>query len=223
MNSAQREIIPDASIRYLAPFFVFLCLGQLQVYGDSKSVFWLYGVKVFLTALVFISLFRGHWRELEGKFDWQAVGVGVVCLIIWLLPYTLLNPTNEIAIYNPTVFQDNAVILSAIAVRLAGACLMVPIIEELLWRSFLMRILINQDFLKVSIGTYTHFSFWFTATTFALMHHPRDWMAAMLVAAIYGYYLVRTKNLIGCIVAHGTTNLGLGLYAMIYGRWELWN
>jgi membrane protease YdiL (CAAX protease family) len=39
---------------------------------------------------------------------------------------------------------------------------------------------------------------------------------------LYGLYLVKTKNLIGCIIAHATTNLGLAIYVVYTQKWYFW-
>ena len=223
MNTGSNETIRRPFTRYVLPFIVFVSLGKLQTLGGAESVFWLYSLKISFTAFLFFFLFRGHWEEIQGKFEWPAVWLGVFCLIVWLLPYLLIHHESEIAVFNPNNIENKSFALLAISIRLIGACLVVPVIEEIIWRSFLMRFFVSQYFLNISLGTYTHFSFWLTAATFAVMHHPRDWLAAVIVAALYGYYLVRTKNLVGCMVAHGTTNLGLGLYVIIFERWTLWN
>jgi uncharacterized protein len=42
-----------------------------------------------------------------------------------------------------------------------------PVVEELFWRAWLMRWLINSDFRKVPLGTYAPLAFWITAILFA--------------------------------------------------------
>jgi len=106
--------------------------------------------------------------------------------------------------------------------RVTGACLVVPVMEELLWRSFLMRWLINKDFLGVSLGTYTHISFWITVFCFVSVHRPWEWGVTLVAGILYGAYLVRTKNLVGCVIAHAVTNLGLAVYVVYSGSWFYW-
>ena len=47
--------------------------------------------------------------------------------------------------------------------RIFGSVLLVPVLEELFWRGWLMRWLIRPDFEAVRLGTYTRYSFWVTA------------------------------------------------------------
>ena len=76
---------------------------------------------------------------------------------------------------------------------------LVPVLEELFWRGWLMRWLIRPDFEAVRLGTYTHYSFWVTAALFAAEHGPY-WDVGLLAGIIYNWWMVRTGRLADCIV-----------------------
>lgn len=105
------------------------------------------------------------------------------------------------------------------APRLAGIALVVPVMEELFWRGFLMRWLIREDFESVPLGTYRPFSFWATTVLFASVHGA-EWLLGLVVGTIYGAWFVRTKSLGSIMVAHGTTNFLLALYCLGSGDWH---
>ena len=104
--------------------------------------------------------------------------------------------------------------------RLVGAAVVVPIMEELFWGSFLMRYLINTDFRSVPMGAFTWFSFMGVAILFGLEHHRV--IGGIIAGVIYGLLLIRQKKLKGVILAHGITNLGLGIYVLLTGNWMFW-
>ena len=83
-----------------------------------------------------------------------------------------------------------------------------------------MRYLINPDFRSISIGTFTWLSFTGTAILFGLEHHRI--IAGVIAGLLYGLLLVHQKNLKGVIIAHGVTNLGLGIYVVTTGSWMFW-
>ncbi len=207
--------------RYLAPFFILIFLSGWQGPAGGRQVFWMYGAKTVVALLVFIYFFKGHWHEIEGRFDVRAVFVGLAVLVIWLVSCAFFRVPSTAA-YDPAAFDSNAKMILAVAVRLFGSFTVVPLIEELVWRSFLMRFLVKNDFLSVPLGTYTPVSFWIGTLTFALAHPMWQWPAALLTGIIYGFYLVKTKNLAGCILAHAVTNFGLGIYIIITRDWGLW-
>ena len=113
-----------------------------------------------------------------------------------------------------------AVAWALIAVRFIGAAMVVPILEELFWRSFLLRYIINPDFKQVALGTFSWFSFVAVVILFGLEHHRL--IQGMIAGAIYTALVVRQKSLRGCIVAHGVTNLGLGIYVLATQSWAFW-
>ena len=68
------------------------------------------------------------------------------------LPEKLFPQLGGDAAFNPYSFNWHpAVVWALIAVRLIGAVIVVPVMEELFWRSFLLRYIINSDFAKIAI------------------------------------------------------------------------
>jgi len=44
-----------------------------------------------------------------------------------------------------------------------------------------------------------------------------------LIAGIaYNWWLVRTRNLADCILAHAVTNLALAIYVIFSDQWQYW-
>jgi CAAX prenyl protease-like protein len=108
-----------------------------------------------------------------------------------------------------------------LTLRMVRAVVIVPIIEELFWRAWMMRWIIEQDFRSVPMGTYTLQSFWIVAVLFASEHGPY-WDVGLIAGVVYNWWLVRTKNLGDTILAHALTNFLLGAYVIGTGKWEYW-
>jgi CAAX prenyl protease-like protein len=106
------------------------------------------------------------------------------------------------------------------AIRLFGAVIVVPVMEELFWRSFLIRYLVTPTFTMVPLGTFTPLSFGATVVLFGLEHHL--WLAGMLAGAAYNLILYKTRRLWPCILAHALTNLLLGIHVLRTGEWHWW-
>ena len=98
---------------------------------------------------------------------------------------------------------------------------MVPEAEELFWRAWLMRWLIDSDFQKIKLGTYAPMAFWVTALLFGAEHGP-SWDVGLLTGIIYNGWMVRTKSLGDCVLVHAVTNLLMSLYVIQYGQWQYW-
>ena len=107
-----------------------------------------------------------------------------------------------------------------IVLRVCSAVVLIPIIEEIFWRSYLMRRLDQFDFYNLPAAAVSWFSIVVTSFVFALAH--RELLAAFITGIIYAYLYRRTGKLWTAIVAHGTTNLLLAAYVLKTGSYEYW-
>ena len=154
--------------------------------------------------------------------DWLvAVSFGLIVLVIWIVPESYLPQLGGPSGFNPYAFGwSQTAVYGLIAVRLIGAAVVVPVMEELFWRSFILRYLINPDFRNVPLGAFSWFSFVGVAIMFGLEHHRV--VVGIIAGIIYNLLLIRRKKLRGCILAHGVTNLGLGIYVLLTENWLFW-
>ncbi len=154
--------------------------------------------------------------------------VGLFVFVLWIGP-DLLFPgyrrhwlfTNWItgsAGRNSRELQGQAAVLVLRAVRSAG---IVPIVEELFWRAWMMRWLIAPDFRAVRLGAYTAQSFWIVAFLFA-SEHGSYWDVGLAAGIVYNWWMVRTRSLGDLILAHAVTNACLSAYVVMAGKWEYW-
>jgi uncharacterized protein len=114
--------------------------------------------------------------------------------------------------------QTRPVIL---ALRTFRAVILVPILEELFWRAWLMRWIISPDFEKVPLGKYVPMSFWVVAVLFA-SEHGSYWDVGLLTGVIYNAWMVKSKSLGDLILTHAVTNACLSAYVIVAGKWEYW-
>lgn len=155
--------------------------------------------------------------------------VGIVVFALWVGP-DLLFPeyrhhwllSNSITgAYDPvgTIEANRTPVYMLL--RILVSVLLVPVIEELFWRGFVMRILIKSDFLSVPMGTYAREAFWITAILFAV-EHGAYWDVGLLAGIAYNAWLVRTRSLADTILAHAVTNGLLAVYVIVLGKWVYW-
>jgi len=185
----------------------------------------LYPVKVLAVALV-LCLFRGSYAELSMRDLAKplalmlSVAAGLAVFAFWIrldLPWaTIGKPAG----FDPNIYTDGSVRSAMTVFRLFGAVLVVPVMEELFWRSFLVRFIISHDFSKVPVGHFTWFSFLVSAVLFGLEHNLV--VAGILAGIVYNALLFYTRSLSSCILAHAVTNLALGAYVLTTGRWYFW-
>ena len=97
----------------------------------------------------------------------------------------------------------------------------IPILEELFWRGFLMRWLVNRDFSSVPLGKWSLEAFLIVAVLFASEHGPY-WDVGLLTGMVYNAWMIRTRNLWDCILAHSATNACLAAFVIGWNQWHYW-
>lgn len=188
--------------------------------------------------LVMVGLWLSLPKEQRSKSKphlriWPGIIVGLAGIALWIglceldlersigqfLP-KFLRPGERVG-YNP--FEELSTVGSAwtfIGFRLLGIALVVPIAEELFWRGFLLRWLIDPEWERVPIGEYTFASCMIVTLMFTLAHP--EWLAAATYCLLINGLLYWKRDLWLCIVAHAVSNLALVVYVLNFEQWELW-
>lgn len=193
-------------------------------FGEPPALV-LYPIKALLVGVSLI-LFAPRYSEIR----WQdllrpfptllSVGSGLLIFVLWInldYSFAILGSSSG---FDPALIHSTALRWGLIAARLAGAVLVVPVMEELFWRSFVLRYLIDGDFARVPIGAFTWFSFVAVSLLFGSEHFLL--IAGVMAGIGYNLLLYRTKSIAQCILSHAVTNLSLGLYVLYTGKWFFW-
>jgi CAAX protease family protein len=156
------------------------------------------------------------------------IALGIAVFLIWIGPDLLFGYRHfwlfENFLFGSASSSMPPELRSSLAfrtVRTLGSTVLVPIVEELFWRGWLMRWLIDSRFLMVPLGTYAPWAFWLTALLFASEHGPY-WEVGLAAGILYNWWMVRTHNLADCILAHSVTNGLLSAYILVASRWQYW-
>ncbi len=211
-------------IAYVAPIALFAALTAAEAYVASSAYIGFYLLKMAVVTALLIVL-RAPRQDIRPTVRVlpAAILVGLVVFAEWILidkyiPYPHLGRRTGldpfIALPDPTL---RALFLVA---RFYGLVLLVPVMEELFYRSFLLRWITRPDFAALPIGEFSGAAFAFVAVLFGLSHP--EWLVAILCSCAYGLLLRRTRSLFACIVAHGVTNLALGVYILMFHDWKYW-
>jgi CAAX prenyl protease-like protein len=206
------------ALPFVAPFFLFLVFLAVEGWFPDQH-YALYPFKTLAVGGVIAWFWRSLPRLRPGA-PWSSAGVGVVVVILWIgLDPALVHGGAPSPGRNPFALYPEALAWALFGFRLLGSALVVPVMEELFWRGFLMRWLIRDEFTQVPLGAYRPFSFFATTALFAAEHGPQ-WPLGAIAGLIYGGWFLRTKNLGDVMTAHGTTNLLLALYCLCSGDWH---
>lgn len=205
-------------IRYVAPFAVFIVLTTVQG-SVPDGVAWMYPVKTVLVGLILLALTPSLTPN-KPSHTVVSVFVGLSVFVVWILPEGLYPKLGAAQAFDPTAYFTGVVLYVWIGVRLIGSTVVVSVMEEFFWRGFLLRWIIKPDFEKVAIGTFSWPSFLLTSVLFASEHNR--WLVGLVAGMTYNILLYRTRSLFPCIIAHGLTNLALGIYVLMTGKWGFW-
>ena len=198
-----------------------LLLALPDLFGKMAK-YWVFP----LQTLVCGGLVIAFWRHYEIRLPkgWLfTVAVAVLVLVIWISPQEWLGFSRRTDGFDPNVFPaGSAAYWGTLSLRFLRLVVVVPFLEEIFWRGFLLRYLINEDFEKVPFGSFSWMSFGAVTLFFGLAHFGPDFAAALLTGALYNLVAICTRSLSSCILAHAITNLLLGVYIMTTRQWGFW-
>jgi hypothetical protein len=150
----------------------------------------------------------------------SALGVGLAVFALWIhldAPWMTLG--EAAASFRPLT-ASGEIDWPLVAVRWLGAALLVPLMEELFWRSFLMRWIQRPGFVSVD-PTQVGLRAVLISTFLFVLVHPL-WLAATLAGLAYAWLYIRTGKLWSCVIAHAVTNGALGIWVVYSGQWQFW-
>ncbi len=159
-------------------------------------------------------------RAREHAREWLiAVAVGFAVFFAWIHLDRGWMTLGGGTAFDPTR-ADGTIDWTLAGLRLFGFALVVPVMEELFWRSFVMRWIDARDFLHVDPRRATWRAFVISSALFASEHSL--WLAGLAAGLGYSWVYVRSGNLWMPIVSHAITNGTLGLWILATGNWRYW-
>jgi uncharacterized protein len=212
------------AIPYILPFLTFMAMLAMQQIVAVPV--W---VRFILPMAAILTVSRPLLRKGPSR-PFLSTAIGIAVFVLWVAP-DLISPA-----WHHFFLFDNAVVGHPagntppasksdplfLFYRVIVSVIAVPILEELFWRGWLMRWVIQPDnFEAVPLGAYTPAAFWVVAMLFA-SEHGSFWDVGLLAGIGYNWWMVRTCNLWDCIIAHAVTNGILAAYVVLAGQWQYW-
>jgi uncharacterized protein len=219
-----------SAVARIAPFAVFMALliARSQAPADGAWGFdaqWLYGVSIVAAAAVLAACWR-EYGELarqtlpDARESLLAVAAGALVFVLWInLDAAWMTIGTPSAPFKPPT-ADGTIDGAQVAVRFIGAALLVPLMEELFWRSFLMRWLEQPIFQGVAPQRVGVRAIVLSTFVFTLAHTL--WLAAAIAGLVYALLYVKTGKLWVAVIAHAVTNAALGVWVVMTGHWQFW-
>ena len=204
---------------------------------------WIYPVQT-LVCLGLLLFWRHHYVIRPWRGLGLAILLGVAGIAVWIAPgyihflyggqmtawpgwWEWLGWSDRYEGFDPGLLMDHpAGQAASVMMRFVRMVFIVPFVEELFWRGFLMRYVVAEkrgiDWRLIPFGTHHWMSFWVTTLGVTLIHHTADWPAAFVWGALMYWLAVRTRSLGSCLVMHAVGNLILGIYVLQTQQWGFW-
>ncbi len=233
-------------VPYLAPFMVYLVLLSLEsLFENPFYKLHLYSVRT-VGGLVVAFYFRRYYPPMGKLHFGKCVVFGLGVAYGWVVIHRLVagqyivgegwvteragwygQPLGADAkpddYFDPgAVYGDGPLSWLFLLVRIGGAGTTVPVVEELFWRAFLLRALIDwDDFHEVPLGKFTWVSF-LACSLLSATEHPQ-WEVGILCWMVYNVLFYWTRSILCLIVTHGITNLALYTHVVLREDWVFWS
>lgn len=208
-----------ATAAYLVPFLAILAASFISK-AASGYFEWLYPLR-FIAAAVALWCFRSEYRKLDWRFGWIAPATGTAVLLAWIASALWAHDRTVSPLGSTLAALSPSLRTAWIAFRVGAAVITVPVAEELAFRGYLARRLMNRNFDEVPFSTLTAFSVCLSSIAFGLMHGSH-WFVGILAGLAYAGALKWRGRIGDAIVAHATSNLLLAVWVLARGDWSLW-
>jgi exosortase E/protease (VPEID-CTERM system) len=214
-TSGVRADNPTAA--YLLPFLAVLGGRMLVV-----AVSWPSGPWYLLPALagaVVLWHYRRRFSAIGWTFTWRGVGAGAGVFVLWMFAAHWLLPAAELHSSGAAAPPQGGGLW--LLSRFFASVLIVPVVEELAYRGYLMRRLVGRDFAAVPFEATGMWPLLVSSAVFGAVHGAM-WPAAVGAGLVYGLLVMRTGRLGEAVCAHTVTNALIAAAVLFGDHWELW-
>lgn len=196
----------------------------------------IYLARLLLTCAAVAFVWPGY-REFPLRVNPWSVFVGTVGVVLWVsicrleLENTYLKPIGLGSLlglgqrvgFDPYAhFEGQGIGLTAfILTRMVGLALVVPVIEEFFLRGFVLRVVTEPRWWELPFGQISAAAI-AVGIAYGPLSHPAELVAACAWFSLIMIWMLFTRSMWDCIVAHMVTNFWLGVYVLIWHDFWLW-
>ena len=229
MNALTSKLPASPLLARVLPVVVFLALTAFQGSFGPESHFWVYLAKCVVGGwLVWVT-----WplvSDMRWVISFEALLAGTLVFILWVtldVPYTKFSQPDDSWNLQKQFAAAPVMVWVFAGVRIAGSTLLVPMLEEVFYRSFLYRYILAPNWMFTAHSSFAVKPFLITSILFGFTH--QHWLAGIACGIIYQLLVIRTNRIGDAITAHAVTNLLLGVWVITQGfgyaekpQWHFW-
>jgi exosortase E/protease (VPEID-CTERM system) len=211
---------PAESDNPVAPFLMpeLVLIGSGLVTGLAVVDFdRLYAVRI-VAAGAAVWIYRKHYRALPWGLHWDSVAIGVAVFGMWLALARGGDAQHASQLQDALQRIGPAWAAAWIGARVIGTVVVVPFVEELAFRGYLLRRLVAADFDAVDARKPAVIAWLVSSVAFGLLHS--DWLAGTVAGLAFALAQQRRGRVTDAMIAHAVANLLLALAALVLGAWQ---
>jgi CAAX prenyl protease-like protein len=187
----------------------------------DEPKYWVYPIQTVVCGALLV----WWWRSYDfawGSRWWLGVIGGVLAFVVWVAPQEWFGAERRVGGFDLWFFGGGVAFKWNAAIRVLRLVVVVPLLEELFWRGFLLRHLAHEPFDEISVGHRSWGAFGAVAVLFAVAHWGPDFVPALITGALYNLVAWSTRSIGACVIAHAVTNALLGAYIFRTQQWGFW-
>ena len=238
LQRLDRYLSHNRDVALFAPLLVYLALLSALELREKIGEEWVWLLHIIrgIGGLAAVWLVRKHLPPWGKPHVLLAIVAGVACAALWVvvhkaalaagIPHPMLpalfgrgTPPAEI---DPFLKLGHGwLVWATISTKILVAVTTVAFCEELFWRGFLLRWLIDRDVERVPLGAFTWSSF-LISSLISTLEHPGHWVTSITCWFAFNALFYWKKSLLFLVLVHGLTNLFLYTYVVAYRDWMFW-
>ena len=204
--------LADPVVAQILPFAIFMASALLaSTFATMPAL--VYPLRA-LAMAAGLALFLPYLRRLEWRVDPLALGVGLGIGLLWAA--TAPEPSASDQVLARALETLSPPVLGGwVLARVLGTVLLVPVIEELFFRNYLLQLLGGSAAqpLRLALGVLV------TAALFGALHDR--WALAFVAGLAYAALRLRSGRISDAIVAHMASNAWIAAVALWANDWSL--
>ncbi|MEL6586497.1 MAG: exosortase E/protease, VPEID-CTERM system, partial [Pseudomonadota bacterium] len=203
----------DWNVARILPFAVFMFSALLaSTFFQHPALAYPLRVALMVGALW---VFHRALARLSPRVDTVALGTGLAIGLAWIATTPAQDPDAAQGLQIALAGLGGVALTIWIAARIIGTAILVPVIEELFFRSYLLDRLIPKrtwPFILLGVAIST--------AAFAILHDR--WLAAALAGLVFAWLALRPQGRVeDAILSHMVANAAIALAALLSGNWAL--
>ena len=211
---------PDLAWAMLLPFILFLFITLAsQIFlekADGTFLFnYLYPIKAIVGAVALIYFWKVYDFKMPKQWSEAIIGGLIIAVLwVWLVP---ADPEYNQRFADGLASMPTIVMLLWFVFRFLGAWVVVPFIEEMIFRGYLLARLSNQPLSNENKLQFSWIAFIVSTVLFAFIHFSI--IAGLVAGAIFAIIRYRSSSLSEPVLSHAVANIVVSLWAVSTGQW----